>query len=185
MKSAPAKQLERIEHRDARHEQCERDQACETERPHRAYHSSMHRPAVAFVVTLALAACHREREPIVAVNPPEPVETSNPPGPSTPPVVASDWNGGWATNFGTLTIYQQGTHVTGGYVYDNGGAQVQGSIEGEVIGAQLDFGWSEGPGGAGAGHGVFTMNSDGKSFAGTWGQGESRTSGGNWDGTRN
>ena len=148
----------------------------------------MRRPAVAFVVTFALVGCrHREQqpEPVLAVNPPEPIETSNPPAPTTNETVAvTDWSGSWSSDFGIITLNQQGTHVTGQYAYDHGGTQIQGLIEGEVINGQLDFAWSESAGGGGAGHAVFTLSNNGKSFNGTWGKGDSRTSGGSWTGTR-
>lgn len=135
--------------------------------------------AVAFV--LILTACERESAPppVLPTNPPEPIETSNPPAPAL-----SEWGGGWSTDFGTLTLQQQGDQVSGAYAYTNAGVQVQGRILGAVTGNRLDFAWEESPGGAGSGHGSFTMSADGASFTGTWGQGNSTTGGGNWNGKR-
>jgi hypothetical protein len=136
--------------------------------------------ALAFVLTLA--ACERENTPPPAVghNPPETIETSNPPAPST----ASEWGGAWSTDFGTINFQQQGNQVTGSYSYTNAGAQVDGTIHGTITGNRLDFEWQEGPGGAGSGHGSFLMKADGATFEGTWGQADSTTSGGAWNGKR-
>lgn len=138
--------------------------------------------AIAFVITLA--ACERENAPEPTT--PATVPTSNEPAIGNPPTPAplAEWGGSWATDFGTLTITQQGNQVTGSYVYNNSGAPIQGQMSGQVIGNHLDFAWEEGPGGAGSGHGSFVMSADGSKFEGTWGQGESRTSGGNWNGKR-
>ncbi len=135
--------------------------------------------AIAFVLTMT--ACERETAPppVVATNPPEPIETSNPPAPTM-----SEWGGGWSSDFGTITFQQQGNQVSGAYAYTNSGAQVQGRISGTITGNRLDFAWEESPGGAGSGHGSFLMSADGASFTGSWGQGDSTTSGGKWNGKR-
>ena len=140
--------------------------------------------AIAFVLTLA--ACERENAPEPTTPATVPTSTSTEPAIGNPPTPApvAEWGGSWATDFGTLTITQQGNQVSGSYAYNNGGAQIQGQMSGQVIGNHLDFAWEEGPGGAGSGHGSFIMSADGSKFEGTWGQGESRTSGGNWNGKR-
>lgn len=140
----------------------------------------MRRLAIAFVLTLT--ACERENAPPpeTSHNPPMPLETSNP----APTAAAVDWSGAWTSDFGVIQFQQQGNQVTASYSYTNGGNQIQGQIAGVVTGNHLDFEWHEGPGGAGDGHGSFTMGSDGTSFTGTWGKGESRTDGGNWNGKR-
>jgi hypothetical protein len=137
----------------------------------------MRRLAIAFVLTLT--ACRENTPPPeTSHNPPEPIETSNPPALTN---AAADWSGQWSSDFGVITFQQQGAQVTASYTYNNG---VQGQISGTVTGNQLEFEWHEGPGGAGDGHGLFTMSADGTSFTGSWGKGESRTDGGNWNGKR-
>lgn len=136
--------------------------------------------SLAFVLTLA--ACDRENAPEPATPANAPIVNANPPGPSGD--MAVDWSGSWSTDFGILTFSQQGASVTGSYLYNNNGAQVNGQISGTVMGSHLDFTWEEGPGGAGTGHGSFILGADGRSFEGTWGKGGSRTDGGNWNGKK-
>lgn len=138
------------------------------------------RLALAFVV-LTLAACDRQNSP-EPITPTPPSESANPPAPRSELTV--DWSGAWSSDFGVINFTQQGAQVSGNYAYANSGAQVQGQISGAVMGSHLDFAWEEGPGGAGAGHGSFIVGADGRSFEGTWGKGESRTDGGNWNGKR-
>jgi hypothetical protein len=101
------------------------------------------------------------------------------------PVANANWNGTWQTSFGRLAMeHQQDGTVIGVYKYVNAGHEVVGALKGPMEGGALKFKWAESEGGAGSGRGVFYMNADGNSFTGTWGAGESDTSGGHWDGNR-
>lgn len=91
------------------------------------------------------------------------------------------WAGTWTSSYGPLSLVQEGAEVHGTYVYSN--PPVHGTVKGTTTTeGTLDFVWNEGPGGAGNGTGVFTLDPDGRSFKGTWaGTGGG---GGVWEGIR-
>jgi len=77
----------------------------------------------------------------------------------------ANFTGVWDTNFGTMTLKQNGNSVTGTYTHDDG------RIEGKVSGGRLDFRWFEEPTYSlpnDAGGGYFIIAADGKSFKGKW-----------------
>lgn len=88
------------------------------------------------------------------------------------------WEGEWDTNWGKMTLKQNGNKVTGTYIHD------EGRITGTVFGDKLIGTWSETPAYAppnDAGDIEFNMSADGKSFTGKWRYG-SEGGWGNWDG---
>ena len=88
------------------------------------------------------------------------------------------WAGEWQTNWGDMTLTQNGAKVSGTYTYDNG------KISGTVSGNILTGTWSEAPSYVppdDAGEIEFVMSADGKSFTGKWRYG-SEGSWGNWEG---
>ncbi|MEJ2066474.1 MAG: FecR family protein [Deltaproteobacteria bacterium] len=85
-------------------------------------------------------------------------------------------SGTWKTNFGLMTLTQDGTHVTGSYPHDSG------KIEGTLAGNVLRGRWSESPSykpPKDAGDLEFTFSEDGRHFTGTWRYGSQKQS---WDG---
>lgn len=96
--------------------------------------------------------------------------------------LAVDLNGVWHTTWGSesceLTLRQQGTSVTGGYVTT--GAP-PGSVSGTFQGNVLTGRWQD-QGSSGGFRLVFAA--DGRSFVGTWGSGNSYEDGGDWNGRR-
>ncbi len=93
-----------------------------------------------------------------------------------------DVSGEWKTRFGTLTLLQSASKVTGNYTSDNG------KIEGTMEGGVLKGTWSESPSykpPKDAGDVEFVFSGDGRSFKGKWryGHGGSGWKGG-WNGTR-
>ena len=99
-----------------------------------------------------------------------------------PPGVA--WDGKWDTSFGPLILETKGGDVIGVYKYVNGGKPVIGVLKGGMADNVLEFKWAEQEGGAGSGRGRFYMSNNGNHFDGTWGTGDSATSGGSWKGDR-
>jgi hypothetical protein len=99
------------------------------------------------------------------------------------PAAAADlgtysWSGEWETDWGKMTLTQNGANVTGDYDYDDG------RITGTVSGDTLTGTWLESPSYApphDAGEVEFVMSADGKSFTGKWRYG-SEGDWGNWDG---
>jgi hypothetical protein len=89
------------------------------------------------------------------------------------------WTGEWETNWGSMSLSQSGTAVTGAYTHDSG------KISATASGLTITGRWSEYPSYTGprdAGTISFTLSDDGDTFAGTWtydGGG-----GGDWSGTR-
>lgn len=88
------------------------------------------------------------------------------------------FNGAWNTDYGTLTLVQDGENVTGEYSHDGG------TIKGTVIGNVLKGTWSEAPTHRppdDAGEIEFQLDPQGTSFTGKWRYG---SSGGwtNWNG---
>ena len=81
--------------------------------------------------------------------------------------------GKWDTDYGSLTMTQNGNKVTG--TYHDGAASLEGTVEKN----RLTFTWTET---AGKGDGEFTLSEDGKSFKGKWrNQGDQTWH--DWDGT--
>jgi len=93
-----------------------------------------------------------------------------------------DISGVWDTNFGRLTITQEGFIVRGEYSHD------QGRIEGVLIGRTLKGKWSEAPSyrpPQDAGEFEFAFAQDFKSFTGKWRYGfETKTWNGDWFGSK-
>jgi hypothetical protein len=116
--------------------------------------------AIALLVPLGLAA---RVAPAVA-------RPAGPPSTVAPECGCRDVSGTYTGTWGDTTLQQQGTHVTGTYAFDDG------RIDGERDGDTLRFTWTESQG---SGRGVFQLLPDG-SMQGTWGQGDSATSGGAW-----
>lgn len=80
------------------------------------------------------------------------------------------FNGAWDTDYGTLTLAQEGENVTGEYSHDGG------TIEGTVIGNVLKGTWSEAPTHQppdDAGEIEFQLDPQGISFTGKWRYGSS------------
>lgn len=89
---------------------------------------------------------------------------------------AADWAGTWETNFGTMSLTQNGTSVTGSYAYQSG------SINGTVSGNTLTGTWVETDD---RGTFSFTLSADGKSFSGSWKEtSPNPNQGGSWNGSR-
>ena len=90
--------------------------------------------------------------------------------------------GTWKSNFGTMTITQEGNRVRGEYSHDRG--KIEGIIEGNVIKGR----WSEASSykpPKDAGDFEFTLSADGNSFTGRWRYGFGTGPwDGNWKGTR-
>lgn len=84
------------------------------------------------------------------------------------------WTGTWSSDWGDMTLTQNGSKVTGTYTHDGG------TISGTVSGNTLTGTWKE-PGQVGKISWV--MSSDGKSFNGKWGYNDD-TPGNTWIGTR-
>lgn len=85
------------------------------------------------------------------------------------------FSGVWNTDWGTLTLVQDGEHVTGEYTHDSG------RVDGVVIGNVLKGTWSEAPTYKppnDAGDLEFQLGAQGTSFAGRWRYGSS----GEWNG---
>jgi hypothetical protein len=94
---------------------------------------------------------------------------AGPPG-TVAPCGCPDVNGTYGGTWGATTLRQEGAHVTGRYAYQNG------AIDGQLDGDTLHFTWTEDDS---AGRGVFRVVPDG-TLVGTWGMGDSETSGGDW-----
>lgn len=97
-----------------------------------------------------------------------------------PATMACLWTGTWSTDYGPMSLTQNGSEVTGTYTHDSG------RINGTVTGAVLAGRWSEAPSYAepyDAGRLSFTMAADFNSFAGLWSYGTAAPSSG-WNGTR-
>jgi hypothetical protein len=93
---------------------------------------------------------------------------------------AGNFSGQWNTDYGPMSLIQNGNSVTG--TYQNIFLNVTGTIAGLVSGSVLNANWSDS---SGSGSLAFTLSADGNSFTGSWkrltGSGDS---GGNWNGTR-
>jgi hypothetical protein len=101
--------------------------------------------------------------------------------PTTQPAARTDWAGAWETEWGTMTLTQNGSAVTGTYTHDDG------RIAGTVSGDTFTGTWNEAPTRsppADAGDVEFTIAPDGRSFAGRWRYGSSGAWNTNWGGTR-
>ena len=95
------------------------------------------------------------------------------------PTTVGDFHGTWKTNWGTLTVTQNGTHVTGAYTHKGG------RLFGIVSGRTLTGTWSELPDyrAPHLGPFVFTISLDGKAFTGKWRYAASKSWVGTWNGT--
>jgi hypothetical protein len=94
--------------------------------------------------------------------------------------ITAHWDGKWSTNWGTMTLTQKGTHVTGTYAHDHG------KIDGTAIGLALAGRWSEEPsykGPADAGPVLLQMAPSGLSFTGKWAY-QGHTPSRSWRGVR-
>ena len=88
-------------------------------------------------------------------------------------------SGTWKSNFGLMTLTQDGSQVTGSYSHDSG--KIEGTLEGNVLRGS----WSERPSykpPKDAGDFEFTFSEDGRKFSGTWRYGSQKQS---WDGKWN
>ncbi len=97
-------------------------------------------------------------------------------------VTSTSWTGTWSTNWGSMTLTQTGSSVSGSYAHDGG--QIAGTASGLVLKGR----WSEQPSRQppnDAGDLEFTMSADGKSFTGRWRYGYTGAwSSDSWTGTR-
>ena len=86
-----------------------------------------------------------------------------------------DISGVYDSQYGRITITQNGNRVTGTYQNASGPAMFKGRIRGGAV----HFRWRQG---ANEGKGVFYIRGGRRSpvLAGTWGAFDSRTNGGNW-----
>jgi len=93
-------------------------------------------------------------------------------------------NGTYDTDFGDLTLHETDKKVTGNYTYNGqGGAEVKGSLKGDLNNKVLTFNWEQIQGEQKAGgSGSFTFSTDGKSFTGSWSDTKGGT--GPWNGTK-
>ena len=84
-------------------------------------------------------------------------------GGSTAATPAVDWTGSWSTNFGAMSLVQNGNTVIGTYVY------MQGLVVGTVDGNVLRGTFTESPYAlADTGDLELTLSADGHSFNGRW-----------------
>lgn len=104
--------------------------------------------------------------------------------------VAEDLNfsGIWLTNFGALTIIQQGDEVSGKYEFERSGELVRGRIHGTVKGDRLSFRWSQEPtfdlpSDAGDGYFILTHKEEDIVIRGEWRYGYSGPWKGEWKGS--
>lgn len=81
-----------------------------------------------------------------------------------------DISGSYTSNWGAVTLRQNGNKITGSYVWSNG--QLDGVLDGNL----LRYSWHESDG---SGHGVWVVATNGE-LIGTWGTGASDISGGGW-----
>ena len=92
------------------------------------------------------------------------------------------WTGSYDTEWGTMTLVQNGDKVTGTYIHDDG------KVVGTVSGNTLTGTWSESPSynpPDDAGDFVLTLSADGKTITGNWRYGSNTgTWDGTWEGTR-
>lgn len=104
--------------------------------------------------------------------------------PATPVAAAdcgpADWTGTWSTMWSsgsaTMTLAYDGSLLVTGTYEPNSGAVVGQPTGNRMIGA-----WAQG---SSSGQFDLTLSPDCNGFTGTWGSGESATSGGDWVGTR-
>jgi hypothetical protein len=85
-------------------------------------------------------------------------------------------SGKWKTDFGLMTLTQDGSTVTGSYTHDSG--KIEGRLEGNILRGT----WSESPSYKApkdAGDFEFIFSEDGRNFTGTWRSGSQKQS---WDG---
>lgn len=90
-----------------------------------------------------------------------------------PSAPTGNWSGPWKTDFGAMTLSQNGNRVTGTYEFKGG--RIDGTISGNVLSGT----WTQTNG---SGRFEFTLSADGRSFSGRWGGGQTLT-GGTWNGT--
>lgn len=89
------------------------------------------------------------------------------------------WTGEWNTNWGLMSLSQNGATVAGSYLHENG--KIQGTTAGRVFTGT----WFESPPGGfhdPSGPCTLTIAEDGDSFSGTWSY--DHGPGGSWTGTR-
>ena len=84
-----------------------------------------------------------------------------------------DVTGSFDSNYGAVHLEQDGTRIVGTYECCGGG-RIVGTLSGSVI----DYQWEQ-PGTSGRGR--WEVVDYGDKLLGTWGTGDSRTSGGSWD----
>ncbi len=85
------------------------------------------------------------------------------------------WAGTWKTNWGDMTLTQNGSSVSGSYNWNGG--KISGTVSGNVLSGT----WTQTNG---KGKFRFVMSSDGKAFTGTYGYNDAEPKSGSWDGTR-
>ncbi len=96
-------------------------------------------------------------------------------------IAPKDFSGSWNTEWGVLTIRQNGESVTGEYTHKAG------KIEGTVSGDRLNFFWAQSPSystPSDAGDGYFIISTDGKKLNGKWRYGYSGEWQGDWSGSK-
>ena len=114
-------------------------------------------------------------------------QASLPPEAAMPP--GATWAGKWQTSFGPMDIVQmnQGSEFDfgGAYMYQLNGMTVNGLFGAKVQNNTIALQWIEKRGGQKAqGMALWRMLPDGQSFAGVWGNGDSASNGGRWEGRR-
>jgi hypothetical protein len=90
---------------------------------------------------------------------------------------SSGFTGTYSTNWGELTLTQDGSTVSGSYT-----GQASGTISGVIENGRLKYEWTQPDGGKGRGY--FELFDNGMTIRGKWGAGEDDSSGGVWEGTR-
>lgn len=104
--------------------------------------------------------------------------------PSKPMPANASFTGLWYSNYDDMKLVQKDGTVTGTFEYKTGGR-----LAGTLTGGVLLFDWvQDGDLSVGrrevTGKGYFVMGSDGVTFEGKWGYGDSLTDGGTWTGEK-
>jgi hypothetical protein len=144
---------------------------------------------IALAIALSLVGCEKIKQmfgggsnPSTAPQPSTQQTTSQQPQavpsqPSTQQPGSVNFSGTYQTDFGKMTLIQNGNQVTGSYEYNSG--RISGAIDNGI----LYFTWME-SGGTSSGTGYFQLSADGKKFTGKWRYGTSGAYTDNWNGTK-
>lgn len=84
--------------------------------------------------------------------------------------VSVNVEGEYTSEWGAVTLHQQGGRITGEYAYQHG------QIDGALVGNVIRYAWTESDS---HGNGIFVISTEGE-LIGTWGIGVDDTNGGGW-----